>query len=90
MSTDLEHPVTNKAIRLELEQWLEENWSPDRPLLEWRNILVDGGWAATGWPQEYYGRGYNREQVGLVFDVFRKKGAVGACLLYTSPSPRDS
>jgi alkylation response protein AidB-like acyl-CoA dehydrogenase len=78
MSTDSDNQIADKDIRQELGTWLEENWAPDRPLLEWRNILVDGGWAATGWPKEYFGRDYNREQVALVFDMFREKGAVGA------------
>jgi alkylation response protein AidB-like acyl-CoA dehydrogenase len=78
MSTDSDNQIADKDIRQELGTWLDENWSPDRPLLEWRNILVDGGWAATGWPKEYFGRDYNREQATLVFDVFREKGAVGA------------
>jgi len=69
---------SDDAIRTELEQWLQDNWSPDRSLLEWRNILVDGGWAATGWPVEYFGRGFDREQVNLVHNIFREQGAVGA------------
>lgn len=33
-------------IRADVRSWLEENWDPERPLIEWRNILVDAGWAA--------------------------------------------
>jgi len=78
MSDTPENTLSDETIRRELEQWLDENWSADRSLLEWRNILVDGGWAATGWPVEYFGRGYNREQVALVYDIFKQQGAVGA------------
>jgi alkylation response protein AidB-like acyl-CoA dehydrogenase len=78
MIDNQESTLSVETIRIELEQWLDENWCPDRSLLEWRNILVDGGWAATEWPVEYYGRGYNREQTALVFEIFREKGAVGA------------
>ena len=38
--------LTDEEIRNEVTQWLDENWSSDRSLIEWRNILVDGGWAA--------------------------------------------
>lgn len=78
MSTDTKSLTSNEVIRAELESWLDENWSPDRSLLAWRDILVDGGWAATGWPLEYYGRGFDRGQVALVHEIFREKGAVGA------------
>ena len=78
MSTDTKSLTSNEAIRAELESWLDENWSPDRSLLAWRDILVDGGWAATGWPSEYFGRGFDRDQVALVHEIFREKGAVGA------------
>jgi len=78
MSAKATSPQTDQAIRSELSQWLDDNWSADRSLLEWRNILVDGGWAATGWPTAYFGRDYNREQTALVYAIFREKGAVGA------------
>ena len=78
--------LSEKVIRSELEKWLDENWSPDRSLLEWRNILVDGGWAATGWPVENYGRGYNREQVALVHNIFREKGALWLIIFIISSS----
>ena len=78
MSTDTESLTSNEAIRAELESWLDENWSPDRSLLAWRDMLVDGGWAATGWPTEYFGRGFDRGQVALVHEIFSEKGAVGA------------
>ena len=65
-------------IKKEVADWLDANWSPDRSLLEWRNILVDGGWAAPDWPEAYYGRGFNAAQTAAVNDVFHEKGAVGA------------
>ena len=70
--------LTIEDIKKEASQWLDENWSPDRSLQEWRNILVDGGWAAPAWPVEYFGRGFNNEQAAIVEAVFREKGAIGA------------
>ena len=58
--------------------WLDENWSPDRSLIEWRNILVDGGWAAPHWPEDCFGRGFSNEQAAVVTAVFNERGAVGA------------
>ena len=71
-------PLTHDDIRREVAAWLDANWSPDRPLLEWRNILIDGGWAAPHWPVAWYGRGFTNEQAAVVAEVFEEKGAVPA------------
>jgi alkylation response protein AidB-like acyl-CoA dehydrogenase len=65
-------------IRQEVSEWLDANWSPDRSLVEWRNILLEGGWAAPDWPEDCFGRGFDAEQVAVVNEVFAGKGAVGA------------
>ena len=65
-------------IRKEVSDWLDANWSTDRSLKEWRNILLEGGWAAPNWPEDCFGRGYNAEQSAVVSEVFAEKGAVGA------------
>lgn len=74
----MNNEMTHDEIRNEVSAWLDENWSPDRSLIEWRNILVDGGWAAPHWPVEYYGRGFTNEQAAVVSEAFYEKGAVGA------------
>lgn len=66
------------AIATEVEAWLDEHWRVDRPLAEWRRILVDGGWAAPDWPKEYYGRGFDAGETAVVQQVFRRRGVVGA------------
>lgn len=65
-------------IEQELNSWLDEHWSPDRSLMEWRNVLVDGGWAAVHWPTESHGRGFNPGQTELVNRIFRERGIVPA------------
>ena len=70
--------LTPDEISDEVARWLDENWSSDRSLLEWRNILVEGGWAAPHWPEESFGRGFSTEQAAVVTAVFNEKGAVGA------------
>jgi alkylation response protein AidB-like acyl-CoA dehydrogenase len=65
-------------IRKEVSDWLDANWSADRSLIEWRNILLEGGWAAPDWPEDCFGRGYDAEQAAVVSEVFAEKGAVGA------------
>jgi alkylation response protein AidB-like acyl-CoA dehydrogenase len=69
---------THDEIRREVAAWLDRNWSPDRSLIEWRNLLIDGGWAAPHWPEQWYGRGFTNEQAAVVAEVFDEKGAVPA------------
>ncbi len=69
---------TNKEIRTDVAQWLNANWSPDRSLREWREILLDGGWAAPTWPSSFFGREFTSEQAAVADEVFREKGALGA------------
>jgi len=66
------------TISVELNAWLDQNWSPDRSLIEWRDLLVDGGWAAPGWPRAYFGRDFSPEQSALVEAEFARRGIVGA------------
>ncbi len=66
------------TISVELNAWLDQNWSPDRSLVEWRDLLVDGGWAAPGWPSAYFGRDFSPEQSAVVDAEFARRGVVGA------------
>ncbi|MFK7916056.1 MAG: acyl-CoA dehydrogenase family protein [Pseudomonadales bacterium] len=73
-----EATVSAAQIKAQVTAWLTEHWSVDRSLAEWREILVEGGWAAPAWPVEYYGRGYNADQAAVVSATFAEFGAVGA------------
>ena len=70
--------MTPEQIRREVSAWLDANWRSDRPLIEWRNILLEGGWAAPHWPEEWFGRGFTLDQAAVVAEVFREKDAVPA------------
>ncbi len=70
--------MTPEQIRRGVSAWLDTNWRPDRPLIEWRNILLEAGWAAPHWPEEWYGRGFTLDQTVMVAEVFREKDAVPA------------
>ena len=73
-----DHPdISIETIQTEVRQWLQEHWRADRALTEWREILVEGGWAAPSWPVEYYGRNYSSSQAAAVAQVFAEIGAVG-------------
>jgi alkylation response protein AidB-like acyl-CoA dehydrogenase len=70
--------MTREQIRDEVAAWLDDNWSPDRSLREWREILIDAGWAAPHWPEQWFGRGFTLEQADVVTAVFNEKGALPA------------
>ena len=65
------------TVRDEVRSWLEQNWDPERPLLEWRGLLADSGWGCPVWPREWYGRGLAAAQASVVTEEFRNFGAVG-------------
>jgi len=64
-------------VRAEVRAWLEGHWDPERPLVEWRGLLVDSGWACPSWPAEWYGRGLPAAMDAVVADELTSIGAVG-------------
>ena len=42
-----------ETVRAEVRAWLEANWDPNLGLIEWRNRLIDSGWGAPHWPQNF-------------------------------------
>jgi alkylation response protein AidB-like acyl-CoA dehydrogenase len=72
--------VTTDNVRDGVRAWLEENWQPERPLLEWRDMLADSGWGCPAWPEEWHGRGLSGEEASLVEKEFERVGAVGVAL----------
>ncbi|MEM9623316.1 MAG: acyl-CoA dehydrogenase family protein [Pseudomonadota bacterium] len=73
-----DHPqIAVQDIKAEVDAWLQENWSTDLDLGVWRDRLVEGGWAAPAWPEEFYGRNYSPEQAAAVAQAFDAHGAVG-------------
>ena len=69
--------VKADEVRDEARTWLEENWDPERPLIEWRNLLADTGWGTPSWPLEWHGRGLPVSLDSVVAGEFAQVGAVG-------------
>lgn len=65
-----------EEIEQAVNTWVDDNWNPDLPLVEWRNILVDGGWATPHWPEAYFGRGFSIEKSEIVSRIFSERGVV--------------
>src|SRR4051812_39032613 len=64
-------------VRDEVRTWLAGNWDPERPLLEWRDLLAGSGWGCPTWPVEWYGRGLAPDLGAVVTTEFERAGAVG-------------
>jgi alkylation response protein AidB-like acyl-CoA dehydrogenase len=69
--------MTEASVRSEVRGWLEANWSPDRGLVEWRNMLIDSGWGMPCWPSAWYGRDLPQALEPVVEEELRRIGAVG-------------
>jgi alkylation response protein AidB-like acyl-CoA dehydrogenase len=65
------------TVRAEVRTWLEANWSPDRGLVEWRNMLIDSGWGMPCWPSAWYGRDLPQALEPVVEEELKRIGAVG-------------
>ncbi len=72
--------MNQEDVRLEVRTWLAANWDPDRPLIEWRRLLLDSGWAAPTWPVEWFGKGLPAWADGVVAAELAAAGAVGAAV----------
>jgi alkylation response protein AidB-like acyl-CoA dehydrogenase len=79
MSTaaSLDKQPSADEVRAEVRAWLEVAWDPERPLDEWRALLVDSGWGCPGWPRDRYGRGLPPDLARVATDELRAAGAVG-------------
>ena len=63
--------------REEVRAWIAAHWDPDLPLGEWRRLLLDSGWAAPSWPEEWFGRGLPPSTDAAVAEELAVAGAVG-------------
>ena len=71
MNSDREHLIER------VREWLRENWDQNSSLLEWRERLVDSGWAVPSWPTEWFGLGLPAWADSVVAEEIKRIGAVG-------------
>jgi alkylation response protein AidB-like acyl-CoA dehydrogenase len=68
---------TPDSVRAAVHGWVDENWDPDVPLIEWRRRLVASGWAVPSWPQQWHGLGLPAWAEDVVGNEIQAAGAVG-------------
>ena len=49
--------VTEAEIVADVQAWFDQAWDPTVSLIEWRNRLLDSGWAVPSWSPDWYGKG---------------------------------
>jgi alkylation response protein AidB-like acyl-CoA dehydrogenase len=69
--------LTAESVREEVRSWLQDNWDPDITVGEWWARLTASGYAAPTFPEDAFGRGYNRALANVVNEELAKAGAVG-------------
>jgi alkylation response protein AidB-like acyl-CoA dehydrogenase len=72
----MEEP-SQSAVTADVRAWLSERWDPSLSLIDWRELLVESGWAVPSWPTRWYGRGLPTWANRIVADEIRTAGAVG-------------
>lgn len=48
--------MSEQQVAEQVRGWFEEAWDPELSLLEWRERLVDSGWAVPSWSSDWFGR----------------------------------
>ena len=69
--------VTPEEIRADLGGWLDDNWDPELTVAQWWALLTADGWAAPSMPVEAGGRGWGRQQSGVVAATMAAHNVVG-------------
>jgi alkylation response protein AidB-like acyl-CoA dehydrogenase len=69
--------ATPDGLRAELADWVGQHWDPDQPLRDWRELLLQAGWAVPSWPRRWHGRGLPGWADELVAAELVRLGAVG-------------
>jgi alkylation response protein AidB-like acyl-CoA dehydrogenase len=61
-------------------EWFHGAWDPNLPLLEWRERLVDSGWAVPSWSTRWFGRDLPAWTDRVAHDAIRRAGGVAVPL----------
>jgi alkylation response protein AidB-like acyl-CoA dehydrogenase len=67
--------VSPDQIRAELTEWVAVHWDPAMALRQWRELLLESGWAVPSWPRRWYGRGLPAWADELISNELLRLGA---------------
>jgi alkylation response protein AidB-like acyl-CoA dehydrogenase len=69
--------MDSSDVRAEAREWIAAHWDPELSLREWRERLLESGWACPSWPPEWHGRGLPVSADAVVADELAAAGAPG-------------
>ncbi len=72
--------ISDADISAQVLDWFREAWDPDLSLLEWRDRLVDSGWAVPSWSSDWYGRDLPASADRVAHATIRDAGGVAVPL----------
>ena len=72
--------MTTAQVEQEVLAWFGEAWDPELALLDWRERLVQSGWAVPSWSPEWFGRGLPAWADRVAHDAIRRRGGVAVPL----------
>ena len=61
----------------EAQEFIDAHWSGDVDPDEWRERVIDAGWAALRWPKKWYGRELSDDDASAVEALFFEQGVPG-------------
>ncbi len=68
---------TPESVAEEVRAWLKESWDPDVTVAEWWQRLARSGYATPTFPEDSFGRGYDRRLAKVVAREIAAAGAIG-------------
>lgn len=71
---------SEEDVAAEVLDWFHAAWNPDLPLLAWRDLLVDSGWAVPSWSSDWYGRDLPAWSDRVAHATIRQAGGVAVPL----------
>ncbi|MFW2332931.1 acyl-CoA dehydrogenase family protein [Ilumatobacter sp.] len=69
-------PVTDASVADAARAWFDDAWDPDISLLEWRERLVQSGWAVPSWSTDWFGLGLPAWADRVAHRAIREAGGV--------------
>lgn len=70
--------VSEATLRAEVREWVRVNWDPTLSLRDWRERLLDTGWAVPSWPQRWFGKGLPAWADDAVYSEIARCGAISS------------
>ena len=72
--------ITEADIQGDVLEWFHAEWDPNLALLDWREKLVESGWAVPSWSTDWYGRGLPAWADRVAHSTIRRAGGVAVPL----------